>query len=79
MAAFAAIASDGHDYLTGVGGALITNQTQKIMNTKGIPYKSYFEDYKSFKIHNEMNTLLMSIKPTQTNVFDAYIFLHLKS
>tara|TARA_B100000795_G_C22786800_1_gene435010 strand:- start:937 stop:2280 length:1344 start_codon:yes stop_codon:yes gene_type:complete len=79
MAAFAAIASDGHDYLTGIGGALITNQTQKIMNTKGIPYKSYFEAYQSFKIHNEMFTHLMTIKPTQTNVFDAYIFLHLKS
>ena len=32
-AALAAIASDGHDYLANLGGALVTNETQKIIKS----------------------------------------------
>ncbi len=77
-AALAAIASDGHDYLANLGGALVTNETQEIIKSMEIPYNTHFKATKSFNIHEALNSHLLTREPTQNNVFDAYIFIHKK-
>lgn len=72
--AFAAVASDGKDFIEGVSGALVNNKTMAIIAKEKIDYRSSIDKTDTFNLHSKLNTLLYTIKPTQINVFDIYIF-----
>lgn len=74
--AFAAVATDGRDFIKGIAGALITHKTKKKLIQKNINYEEYIRETKTFNIHNQLGTHLYTVKPTQMNVFDVYMFLH---
>tara|TARA_Y100000310_G_C20662715_1_gene805676 strand:- start:271 stop:1617 length:1347 start_codon:yes stop_codon:yes gene_type:complete len=75
---FAAVASDGHDYLPGIAGAIVTGETNRRMLDMEVPYEQLFAGTQSFEIHRRLGSHLLTVNPTQTNVFDAYIFMRRK-
>lgn len=71
---FVAIASDGKDFVEGIAGALVNNKTMDTVDKEKIDYKDYVEKTDTFTLHSRLNTHLYTIKPTQINVFEIYIF-----
>ena len=71
---FAAVASDGCDYISGCQGAIISDVVMAEIEKSGIDYQSYIEATDTFHLHNKLGTLIKG-GYTGTNVSDFYILL----
>lgn len=71
---FAAVASDGRDYMSGYLGALISEVVIAEIERSGIDYQSYIQATDTFNLHNKLGTLIKGYY-TGTNVSDFYILL----
>ncbi len=72
--AFTAVATDGKDFIEGIAGALVNDKSMDEIVRKKIDYKKHIKETDTFNLHNKLGTHLFTVKPTQTNVFDVYIF-----
>ena len=71
---FAAIASDGKDFIEGIAGALVNNNTMEAIKKKKIDYTPYIRDVDTFNLHKLLNTHIFTAKHSEINVFDVYLF-----
>ncbi len=71
---FAAFATDGEDFIEGIAGALINSKTMNLIKDRKIDYENYISNTDTFNLHRNLKTHLFTRVPTQTNIFDVYIF-----
>ena len=74
---FTSYATDGCDYIEGVHGALITNETINMINNSKINVSDYIKQFNTFYLHERLGTLIKG-PTTGTNCSDVYIFLFQK-
>jgi len=70
--AFLAAGSDGNDFMPGIGGAIIDNNT--FSASKKINFKKMLADNNSYEIHRHSNNLILT-DDTGTNICDLMVFL----
>jgi len=70
---FAAIATDGMDYLDGVHGAYYDSQMNQIVSRNKDFIQSNISELNSYNIHKELKTLIEGSK-TGTNMSDVFLF-----
>jgi glycerate 2-kinase len=73
-AEFAAVASDGCDFLRGVGGARVTADTSRHLREAGVDWLAHLEAHDTFCPLKEVGALLEG-RTTGTNVCDLYVFI----
>ncbi|MDP3996391.1 MAG: DUF4147 domain-containing protein [bacterium] len=71
---FASLDSDGQDYIKGIGGAIIDNQTARKAIFENISPGSFLDKSDSYYIHDKLGTLIR-MESTGTNVGDIHIYL----
>lgn len=69
---FAGIASDGVDFIFGIGGAIVDNLTLGLIKNKNIPLEQYLENYDSTSLFSQINNSLIKTTYTGTNVGDLF-------
>jgi len=73
-AVVASLATDGVDFLEGVGGAIITDSALAQCHAKGLQPEEYLRDNNTYVLHRRLGSLIET-QPTHTNVADISIFL----
>jgi glycerate 2-kinase len=71
--AFAAVASDGRDYLPDAGGACVAGDTLDRIEATGIDWRARLDGHDTHGGLRAVGALLPS-RPTGTNVCDVYVF-----
>lgn len=66
-------ATDGADFLPGVGGALIDNNTVKL--AKKLDVQSYIDNYDTYNLFEKLGNSLIKAEHTGTNVGDVVIYI----
>jgi glycerate-2-kinase len=72
--AFAAANSDGADYLKGIAGAIIDNNSFIVARDKKIDIASYLKKYNSYGLMKRMGNSLIITGDTGTNVGDIAVY-----
>ncbi|MDO8505542.1 MAG: DUF4147 domain-containing protein [bacterium] len=75
---FAAIASDGCDFVHGIQGAVINNKTVQQIAHEQIDYFSFIKSTQTYELHRHLRSLVKG-GYTGTNVNDLYVFIFQKS
>ena len=70
--AVACVATDGRDFLDGVGGALVDGETAAVAQTMGLHVEDYLRANDTHALHRRLGTLL-EMGPTGTNVCDIIV------
>jgi hydroxypyruvate reductase len=70
----ASFGSDGVDFLEGVGGAIIDDNTLMKCRANNIDIQSMIDENDTFNLHNQIGSLIKS-SPTNTNVADLHVFI----
>ena len=65
------LASDGDDYLKNIAGATISKKEISALSNKKI--SSSIECFSSYKILNQLKSLIYTIQPTENNVMDVIV------
>ncbi len=71
---FIAAGTDGNDYLQGVGGAIVDNNTMAEASSMDLNIDSLILDNNTYILHKKMDNLILTF-PTNTNVCDVMVFL----
>lgn len=71
----ASINTDGLDFVKGVAGAIIDNESIKRVRDKKINLKKYLENYNSYKALKKIKNSLIKTNLTGTNVSDISLYL----
>ena len=66
------VATDGQDYLPGVGGALVDGETAARAEAQGLRVQDYLDSHDTNRLHRRLGTLL-EMAPTGTNVCDLLL------
>lgn len=72
---FMALATDGRDYISGVAGAITTDLTSSLLKKNGVNLDKIINDTDSYKLHDNIKSLILTKIDTGHNVSDIYIFL----
>lgn len=72
---FAAVGTDGSDFLPEVAGAIVDNNTLSRAKEKGIDVQSYLERYDSNTLLDKTGDSLMVTGSTGTNVCDIMVYI----
>ena len=67
-------ASDGNDYLDGVGGGIVDNHSCNRARALGLSVGAYLSTFNTHELHKRRGTLILA-EPTATNVFDLILIL----
>lgn len=70
--AVACAATDGQDYLEGVGGSIVDGETAARAEALGLQVESYLHANDTYSLHRRLGTLL-EMKATSTNVCDLIV------
>ena len=73
---FAAVASDGNDYIKGISGAIVSSRILNNNKVSGNNLEKHIKNTNSFQLHKMLNSHLLTVAPTETNVSDIFIFAH---
>jgi len=66
-------ATDGTDFLSGVGGVLIDNNTAELV--KKLDIQSYIDNYDTYNLFERLGNSLIKTESTGTNVGDVIIYI----
>lgn len=69
---FCGLASDGSDFLFGIGGAIVDKNTLKIIGKKKIKIEEFLEDYNSYEMFLKIENSILKMAHTGTNVGDIF-------
>ena len=73
--AVASVSTDGSDYLAGVAGAIVDNNSLLIAESRGADVKKYLAKYDSNGLFKKIGKSLIITGDTGTNVGDAMIYV----
>lgn len=71
----ASISSDGSDFLPGVAGAIVDNNSIAKAKASGLNIKAYLDRYDSYKLLSEIGNSLVMTGSTDTNIGDIILYL----
>jgi hydroxypyruvate reductase/glycerate 2-kinase len=70
-----ALATDGVDFLEGIGGVLADNKTLKAAEEKSLKIEDYLKAYDSYNFFKKTGNSLLESEPTDTNVSDIVMYM----
>ncbi|MEK6826902.1 MAG: DUF4147 domain-containing protein [Nanoarchaeota archaeon] len=71
---FAAIGSDGIDFIPGIGGAIIDDTTLSQCAEKGLELPKFLKENDTYNLHKYLGNLIL-MNSTNTNVGDLHVYL----
>jgi glycerate 2-kinase len=71
----ASVGTDGSDYLSGVAGAMVDNNTLLRATSRGIDEKAYIDRFDSNTLFKKIGGALIITSNTGTNVSDVMLYL----
>jgi glycerate-2-kinase len=71
---FLAAGTDGSDFLPGVSGAMVDNETYFLARLGKVDIERFLSNNNTYELHKKLDNLILST-PTGTNVNDIMIFL----
>jgi glycerate 2-kinase len=71
----ASVGTDGSDYISDVAGAMVTNESSGIAESKGLNVQSYIDRFDSHMLLKKMGGSLIETGNTGTNVSDVILYL----
>ena len=69
------MASDGIDFISGVGGAIVDTKIYSKCQNINLDIQNYLKKNNSFELHKKLGTLIL-MNPTNTNVGDINVYVH---
>ena len=73
--AMVSLATDGSDFIPGIGGAMIDNQTLDLIKKKRINLELYIKKFDSYNLFKKAGGCLIKMNNTGTNVGDVIIYI----
>ncbi len=73
--ALACISSDGRDYLSGIGGAVVDNDTLSQAAGKGLDLNAHIENFDTYNLFDKLKNSLIKMDGTGTNVGDIGVLV----
>jgi len=70
----ASIDSDGKDFMQGISGAMVDNDSWNTARKKGLPIEKFIENHDTHALHEELESLIYG-EQTGTNVGDLNVYL----
>lgn len=74
----AGVGSDGIDFIPGVGGAIIDNNTYNIAKEKKLDMENFLKNNDSYTLHYNLGSLIL-MPSTNTHVGDLHVYLQQKN
>lgn len=71
----ASISTDGRDYIAGVGGAIIDNNSLHQAQSANLAYEKYLNDFDAYNLLKKLKNSLIKTDNTGTNVGDAGVII----
>ncbi len=69
------IGTDGSDYLSGIGGAIVDSQSWEASQAKGLDLPAFLARFDSYNFFKKLGHSLIKMRHTGTNVGDVVIYL----
>lgn len=69
------VGTDGSDYLEGIAGAVVDNESSNNLKTKKINIQAYIDSYDSHTMFDRLGHSLIMTDKTGTNVYDIMVYL----
>lgn len=71
----ASISTDGRDYISGIGGAIVDNNSLEQAQNANLGYEKYLNDFNAYNLLRKLKNSLIKTGNTGTNVGDAGVFI----